>query len=265
MTHFPKLENGAPAQYPLKRKWDHFRTEAVAQGGQVWNWFDARSQTRHWILSLSGLTLREKTLLEDHFRDRGGRLKSFLFMDPAGNLLRWSDDLTKSVWSVSPGIITSEGRIDPEGHEGAFQLSNVTQAPQALSQVLAAPGDGCYAFSLALRNMNGGVANLFIRSGSGQRSQQIEVRDSWVRSEVTSSGLSSADSVEFGVELPAGGVIDVFGPQVEAQPAASTYKRTTGEGGTYLQARFDQDEIVFQAAGPDDYSTIIRVFAQIQG
>lgn len=212
MTYFPQLENGAPAQYPLKRKWDHFRTEAVAQGGQVWNWFDPLSQTRRWILSLRGLTLREKTLLEDHFRERGGRLKPFLFMDPAGNLLRWSDDLTKGVWSVPAGIIISEGRIDPEGNERAFQISNVTQAPRAFSQVLATPGEGCYAFSVALRNMNGGVVNLIIRSGGAQRCRPIEVRDSWIRSEVTSSGLSSADSVEFGIELPAGGVIDVFGP-----------------------------------------------------
>jgi hypothetical protein len=265
MTYFPQLDNGAPAQYPLKRKWDHFRTEAVAQGGQIWNWFDERSQARHWTLSLSGLTLREKTLLEDHFRERGGRLKSFLFMDPAGNLLRWSEDLTRSVWSIPPGIIISEGRIDPEGHERAFQLRNITQTPQALSQVLAAPGDSCYALSIALRNLNGGGVNLMIRSGGAQRCRPIEVRESWIRSEITASGLSSSDSVEFGIELPAGGVIDAFGPQAEAQPAASTYKRTTGEGGTYLQARFDQDELVFYAAGPDNYSTIIRVCAQLQG
>jgi hypothetical protein len=49
------------------------------------------------------------------------------------------------------------------------------------------------------------------------------------------------------VSLPAGATLDLFGLQVDAQPAAGTYVQNTGESGVYPNARFDTDQITLVA------------------
>jgi hypothetical protein len=65
--------------------------------------------------------------------------------------------------------------------------------------------------------------------------------------------------VPFGFQLPAGALVDIFGFQVEAQPAPSTYMRSQSTTGVYPRARFDQDELTVTAQGPDNLEVRVRI------
>ena len=75
---------------------------------------------------------------------------------------------------------------------------------------------------------------------------------------MTASGDASAESIVFGVELPAGGSADVFGLQVEPQAGASVYKATT-TGGVYEGARFRDDALSITTTGVNCHSATVNI------
>jgi hypothetical protein len=80
----------------------------------------------------------------------------------------------------------------------------------------------------------------------------------WSRITATASGAASAESIAFGVEVPAGGSADVFGMQVEPQAGASLYKATT-TGGVYENARFRDDVLSIITTGVNCNSATVNV------
>jgi hypothetical protein len=264
MKRFLQFDSGALAQYPFTRRWQRNQVESVSPDGHIWSWFDAGSQKRRWTLSLAGLTAAEKEQLETLFVDCQGKLQTFVFLDPAGNLLRWSTDLEHDYWVRPAPIAIAAGFDDPEGGSAAFRLTNTSQTALDLSQVVSAPGEMHYSFSVSARSANREPITLFVQAGSFRHQKTVRLNENWTRLQTSATNLSPADSVEFGVAIPAGSVVDIFGPQAEAQPCASTYRRTTKESGVYSRARFDQDELTITAHGPDEYSTILHIIAPVE-
>jgi hypothetical protein len=80
----------------------------------------------------------------------------------------------------------------------------------------------------------------------------------WSRLVFTASGDSAAESIAFGVELPAGASADVFGLQVEPQAGASIYKATT-TGGVYEGARFRDDALSITTTGVNCHSATVNI------
>jgi hypothetical protein len=86
----------------------------------------------------------------------------------------------------------------------------------------------------------------------------VELTTDWRRYELRAVPGGASDEVSFGIELSSGASVDLFGAQVDSQPAASDYKRTGSRGGVYL-ARFLSDELTVRAEGTDVYSATIRI------
>jgi hypothetical protein len=80
----------------------------------------------------------------------------------------------------------------------------------------------------------------------------------WSRIALTASGDALAESIAFGLELPAGGSADVFGMQVEPQGGASQYKATI-TGGVYEGARFRDDALSITTTGVNRHSTTVNI------
>jgi hypothetical protein len=72
---------------------------------------------------------------------------------------------------------------------------------------------------------------------------------------------SNEELVKFGLELDPGRSVDVYGMQVDAQPAPSPYKRTMAQGGVYPEARFGDDFFEVVAEGPGSFGCRVRVVA----
>ena len=252
MLVFPQLFSGGNFQYPLRRA-DEFRTVAVAmEDGSVVKFEDVSGQRVHWTLPLSSLTNAEWAAVEQLYLAVEGPRNTFTLLDPASNLLSWSEDFSQSVWVKDPLIQATGGLTDPVGGTAAWTLTNTGQAAQQVSQTLAAPAAFEYALSAFVKGS--GSVNL-LRAG---QSRTFALTNTWTRV-VMAGTASAADSIQVGIQLAAGKSVQVFGPQLEAQPGAGPYRRSRSLGGVYSKVRFDSQSLDVTAVGLDRNSSVIRL------
>ena len=253
MANYPQLTTGALSQFPIrKRKYARTVVNRLADGSSI-KLADAQGGSTGWQLQYAGLSDAEAGTLQQFFQSCEGSLNSFTFVDPVGNLLAWSEDLTNAVWQPGPLLAVSGAVNDPFGGTNAFQLSNSATAGQALSQTLNAPGAYTYTFSVYVQAAAAATATLTI----GSASLNVAVGTSWRRVSFTAAGDASAASVAFGIQI-APGAISVFGPQVEVQPQASPYKKST-TGGVYQNARFQGDSLTVTSTALNQNSVTVNI------
>src|SRR5207302_1485219 len=102
MLLFPQLMTGALCQFPLRK---NRRTRTVsnrAADGSTIKLADPAAEVTEWQLEYSDLSDDEAAALRDFFASAEGTLNAFTFLDPAGNLLSWSEQLDAQVWQKDP-------------------------------------------------------------------------------------------------------------------------------------------------------------------
>ncbi len=265
MLVFPQLATGGSGQYPVIRR-QRLRTVVnELPDGTVVRYADTDAGETRWEMRLSGLTTAEWSQIETLFTAAEGRLKTFTFLDPAANLVSWSEDLSKPVWSKDPMIQLTPAIDDLLGTTRATRAVNTAQAAQRISQTLAAPGWFHYCLSVSARGSSPGSMTLFASTASGTQSKAVALTTGWRRYEWSGNLQLTETSVEFGIELDPGAMVDLFGSQVEAQPGASLYKPTFAGGGVYAQARFQDDALAVTTRGPNQHAVTVRIVAPAQG
>ena len=99
--YFPQLATGTMCQFPSRKDTLERTVLNRAPGNSVVKMADPEAGSTRWELAYEGLTDDEISSLEDLFVACEGRLRTFMFVDPFGNLLRWTEDLSKPVWESS--------------------------------------------------------------------------------------------------------------------------------------------------------------------
>jgi hypothetical protein len=246
-------------QYPSARR-TSMRTvvNALADGSTV-RAGDSGARRMRWELRYSGLTVAEWQAIEQLFQATQGRVGSFTFLDPGENLLGWSEALSNGVWRVDPLLQVTAGIGDPRGGTGAALLTNTAQAAQRVSQTVAGASWFDYCFSVWVRSDAGTVVSL-VHSGLTEEARlAFTAGSAWMRVVKSGALVSHEDGIRFGIEVPAGGRVQIFGPQVEAQLAAGGYKKTADRAGVYGKARFDEDRLTGVAEGVGRFGGVVRV------
>jgi hypothetical protein len=258
MQVFPQLATGAAAIYPVTRKTSARTIVNSLSDGSTVALADPDALLRQWELSAIGMTAAEWNAVETLFQAVLGRLETFTFLDPAGNLLARSEDFGAPDWNNGPSIQLTGGINDPLGSTGATHVVNTGATSQTIEQVLAVPGDFRYAFSVWARTMAGASLTLLANTTGGTLAQTFALTSQWQRVSMSFNLNRNTSSVAFGAQLPASASVDLFGMQVEAQPGISDYKKT-GAGGVYANARFAEDALTVRAQGTDVFDAVIRV------
>jgi len=261
MSAFPQLLSGASGQYPIRRRRLTRTVVNRSADGCDWKLGDAAGAATVWELEAAALTDEEWAAISSLFQACEGRLRSFKFLDPAGNLLSRSEELDAADWQRDPLVELTAGVADPLGTTRATTVLNTAQTAQGLSQAVEAPANYVYCFSLYARS--GQPTDLTLRRFSTTSSAVDTVRVSagW-RRYVSAGNLGAAEEpVWFGLQIPAGASVDVFGLQVEAQPGASAYKPTPSRGAVYPRARFFDDVLGQRTDGPGRHSALIRIIS----
>lgn len=255
MLIYPQLASGASTQFPIVRR-RSARTilNAIADGSSV-KLADAAAGGTCWQLEYSGLSDPEKNALEQFFAAAEGSLNPFTFVDPAANLFAWSEALTNSAWLPDPLVQIKAGIDDPMGGANAWRLTNTGAGPQAIHQTLDAPGGYTYAFSVYVRGPQGSGVNLTLADARAS----FHASPTWTRVYTAAQGDAASASVAFGIEVPAGSAIDIFGPQAEAQSAPSKYRKST-RGGVYSGARLQDDSLSITTEDVNRHSATVKVF-----
>lgn len=261
MLYFPQLESGASVQYPfVKRRVYRTVTNTLADGRTV-KLLDPGAAMTAWELTFSSLVRSERAKLEEFFGAVEGRLGSFTLLDPTENLLLWSGDLSASVWEADPQLSATSGIADPQGGTSAARLSNAGAVSQSIQQTLEAPAWFRYCFSVYARSSTASRLTLFRSAGGEEQTEEYAVNSSWKRLVLTGTGTGTQESIAFGLRLAPGASADVYGLQVEAQPAPSEYRKTTSRNGIYAAARFDDDVLSITSDGPEQHACAVRIVA----
>jgi len=254
MSVYPQLISGTLSQLPLtKRLQTRTVINNLADGSSI-KLADIYGGSTGWRLEYAGLTDAETASLRQFFESCEGSLNGFTFVDPAGNLLAWSEDLTHSVWQPGALLTVTGGVADPLGGQQGFSLANAGAAAQGISQTLNVPGGYVYSFSVYAQ----ASAPASVMLSIGNQSRTAAIGPSWARVSFTTSGDPAATSIPLAIQCDPG-AIAVFGPQVEAQPAASSYKRSS-TGGVYPNARFQDDAFPCTSTAPNRNSVTVNIF-----
>jgi hypothetical protein len=254
MATYPQLGSGALSQFPVRK---NRRTRTVvnrAADGSTIKLADPAGAVTEWDLTYVDLSDAEATTLLGFFAAVEGSLTGFTFLDPAGNLLAASDHLDQAGWQKDPLMSLTGGITDPRGGTLAWQLSNSGGAEQALGQTLAAPGEYLYCLSVYVRAATATNVGLAI----GSQTERRAVTSEWTRVAWTANGDAQATSVRFAITIGAGELVEVYGLQVEAQAAASSYKASTG-GGVYEDAHLGDDVLTITSTDVNRHSCTVKI------
>ena len=254
MLTYPQLATGALSQFPVQKRRRLRTVVNTSLDGRAIKLADPGAETTEWQLAYAGLTDDEIAALQQFFAASEGTLNSFTFLDPTANLFAWSDQLDNAAWAAGPFLSVVGGIADPAGGMTAWRLTNSGAGAQNLSQTLSAPAGYLYCFSVFVRSPQLTAETLLHGSNRINRNLGTE----WSRISATASGDPSAESIAFGVEVPAGESVDVFGMQVEPQAGASLYKATT-TGGVYEGARFRDDVLSITTTGVNCHSATVNI------
>ena len=255
MIAYPQLATGAASQYPVK-KTRTFRTAAnIAPDGTYVKFPDSGAELTEWQLQYSELNDEEIETLLGFFVSAEGSLNGFTFLDPVGNLLAWTEDFTAPCWEKSPLLAVAGGVTDYAGGARAWRVTNPAAGAQALQQAIEAPAEFRYCFSAYVRAQQSTPLTLLC----GPSRKQITATPTWSRVVLSTGSGTNGDSIQAGVELPPGGSIELFGPQVEAQAGASGYRRSQGQAGVYPGAHFRDDEFTHTTSDVNRHSCTVNI------
>lgn len=259
MNFFPQLNSGAITQYPVEAT-KRFRTviNETDDGHQI-RWSDASGQAIEWQCKYSDLHESEWNGLRDLHEVVEGRLQTFTFFDPMDNLLLRSEEFSHPVWIKDPFLAISSGIADPLGGNNACRLTSSGVLMQEMAQTVSAPGQYTACFSIWAR---GATFKLF-RTGGLLKQIDYPSTANWTRRVATFSGGSLSEASSFGVALAPGSAINIFGAQLELQPGASVYRKTSGRSGIYSNARFMDDRLSATVIAPDRFECTVRVCANL--
>jgi hypothetical protein len=263
MLYYPQLSTGAVSQFPIARQTALRTVSNMLPSGHTIRMSDPGANAVSWRLQYSNLSDAEWTSMETLFEGVEGKLTTFTFLDPMDNLLLWSEDWTKPVWSADPLIHITGGVGDPHGGNGAVQITNTAQTTQRIVQNIAGPSWFRYCFSVYLRAAAATTVQILL-SATGQESlTQVQVTSSWTRAIKADSLSLQEDGISFGLQLPAGASIVAFGAQAEPQPAPGYYKKTTDLAGVYPNTRFDSDSLTQTTNAPNQNSCSVSLASML--
>jgi hypothetical protein len=257
--YFPQLSSCAMAQYPVRKSRVIRSLKNELPDGTMLLAADPGSERLYWQLSYVDLTTDEVKALQSHFDACSGRVKSFGFIDPTDNMLSSSADFTGSVWRASNSLSIISGATDPLGGSSAFRIVNNSGATAEILQTLNVPAQYQYCFSVYAQSAQAGSVTLIRRGSSDEHADTRGVGSNWTR--IVSSGKLSDAATQFSavISIAAGQSVTLFGPQLGAQIAPSTYRQTFQSGGVYPNAHWAIDEFIITTESPNLFSTSFSI------
>jgi hypothetical protein len=251
MPYFPQLSSGATGQYPIRKHRIERTIINQLPDGHTVKFADAGAAQVEWQLAFQDLADSEIAGLQQFFTTCEGQLNGFTFLDPLDNLLVWSEALTEPAWEASTLLQLTAGIDDPIGGSSATRVVNPTGSDLSVQQSVSAPGGLVYCFSAYVRSQNGDPISLFRQTADASDNRSYTAEATWNRISLSGSLSTAANSITVGITVPAGKSVDVYGFQLEPQPAASPYKPSFSAGGVYSNAHFSQDAFAVTTTGPD--------------
>jgi hypothetical protein len=262
MLYFPQLSSGAAGQFPIRKRSIGKTIVNLSPDGTTDKYSDAGASSLEWQLAFQNLYDGELDTLQQFFALCEGQLNAFTFLNPIGNLLAWSEDLGQPVWETSTLLQLSAGVSDPNGGLMATRITNPTSSDLTLQQTISAPGWFSYCFSMYVSGQSANSVSLYLQAGTASVSRATPVATNWARIALSGQQSTMAQTMTAGIVVAAGQSLDIFGLQLEPQPAASAYKRTYSANGVYANAHFKEDILDVTTTAPNHHSCTLTIITR---
>lgn len=213
------------------------------------------------------LTDSELATLKSFHAGRSGQLEEFIYLDPSGNLVKFSEDFSVADWEKNSVTVGSAAE-DPFGGTRATTLT-ATSSNSNINTTVLPVGDASgfvLTGSVYVRPYTSGKSLTigFIDSSFsvlGSKTVPIPVNWQWYRLIFTYTLATSSY-----IRLLIGGfstwdsyALDVFGAQCVALPAEGGYVKSPEFWGYHPKCRFDQDTIEARAVGPNQNQVSVAI------
>jgi hypothetical protein len=260
MLYFPQLASGATSQFPCQKTVAQRTVVNTLADGTQYKLFDPGACKVEWEIDLESLTSAEWSAMAALFQAAEGQLGTFTFLDPFGNLLSWSEAPSAAAWTVGAGLTLAASAADPLGGTAATSVAAAGGA-QSVAQTVAVPSWYRYCFSVWARSNGGTQVTLFVSAGAQTAQQSFAVGPAWQRLVLGAQLTAQQGTTTFGITIPGGATVEVFGFQAEAQVGASSYKATSAQSGVYTQASFLNDALAMTSEAPGIFSCPLKIGA----
>jgi hypothetical protein len=204
------------------------------------------------------ITDSEINTLFTFFQSVRGCWLPFSFLDPAGNLLQFSETFSNSAWTKTSSL--TPGQPDPLGYG-----DRATTATTGSLKAVVGPSSG---------GMSGFVvcASAWVKAHSNGTTVTIGLIDNSTSTQYTSSAVLNAGNwarLHFTLVLPTnnqflfylnlGNTCDIFGAQVASTKGESGYAATPNNYGYHQYCRFDTDDFVVNSPSPNSNQLALPV------
>lgn len=260
MRFFPPLQSGSICQAPASKGEERRAVYNDLLDGTRLVWSDAGSGVSRWRLSYDSLTDSEAAALTELHSAVDGQLGEFGFLDPFSNLLTWSEDLTQAIWMPEPLLHIT--KVDGQGTFCRFRLVNSGQIPQRLEQRVSVPANFPYCFSVYARSEQQTSIVLSFEIGGWSTQLRASVDPTWRRLVLSDRPSGSGVGLTCSLTLLAGDVIEIWGCQLDAQGAPSSYRPSFTKSGVRT-CRFGNDVLSMQAQGLGRHSAVVELIGRI--
>ena len=251
MLLYPQLLSGAVAQYPLRISREMANAFNLQEDGTRYLEVTTNPSTLRWQLTYKHLQRQEIDALETFFEATRGPLLTFIFLDPTGNLLNCSEDLSQPFWERSPQLAVSQIIGDLST---SFELASTGGGVAVLSQIVPCPSKALLCFSLYARANQATQMTLAVWDTSNRTQKIFSVGADWKQYFVSQIGSGQDAEKTLEVSLNGASPIQVSRISLNAQPAPASYVKTSQRSGIKPQTRFDQDTLLVTALGDDAFS-----------
>jgi hypothetical protein len=262
MLVFPQLPTGASAQYPFTRQLTQRSIRSAMEDGTNIALADSAADHLRWRIGFRDLSDQEASSLNTFFISTQGNLLPFLFMDPAVNLLEWSEDFSRSSWQTT-GLSFDKAIPDALGGNRAVRAHNGGAATVSIAQQTQIPGLVQTCFGVYLRATVPVTATLDRTCGVQSQTLAVRVTPAWQRFCLSGQLSGITDISRFAVTIPASSAVELFGPQLDAQVNPSPYMLSNGRSGVFTGARFDMKQMDVRSTGPNRNDCFVYVRANL--
>lgn len=246
-------------QFPFSKGRFIRTVQNVLADGSMFVSPDPTSSQIAWNLRFDELSPADMQALQSFYTACAGPFAAFTFIDPADNMLVSSSDLTNSAWSASPNISLSSGLADPFGGSTGFSLTNTGQIAETIGQTVAVPANYQYCFSVYVRANVDSSVNLTLAGASATSSRSFACGPVWNRIDAPIRLNDSSTSLTAAIQLQPGGMLQLYGPQLEPQSSPSRYRPTSSSSGVYANAHWVSNQLLFSADGPNSFATSFSI------
>jgi hypothetical protein len=257
MIYFPQVKNGVTTQLPFAPTFRFLTDVADLTSGsrRVYSWRGGgltnapTGPLAEWPISFQRLTDAGKSQLEAFFVARRGRLESFAFLDPSGNLVSNSETLTAGTWSGSGG---TPGALDPFGRTNGYNVGSTTLVTTVLPD-----GDGLNLRLCASVYAKNQAITLQFANGGGSvwASRAFGATADWTRPAL-SAIVPNMQAVTLRIVCNGG---QLFGAQCSPTPGPGCYLRTPGNPALFRNCRFGTDTLEFRTIAPNHHQVSFTI------